>query len=214
MCGKAGEATQAGYFDERFRIVRPRRSCAGACMVSVRMRGKIHVLSARFEKSAQNKRDKSRHLAPPVRRRIRCSNKPLGDADFGWTLSWTGCSSLLNLSMRVRTCAALGGRLKLLAREKLRHEVPNKLGLSLTLDAQTHRLLRILRPRTVSAATRKRRRMPASRHTNIVMLCVRWLRPADLGCFRWPHQRTPYKTTIRDAFWHPGSGDQILALRG
>jgi len=63
VLAKLGEATQAGYFDERFRIVRPAAKCAGSRCMGFRygmLPAKSTVLSARFEKSRHRNKRRTR----------------------------------------------------------------------------------------------------------------------------------------------------------
>src|ERR1700728_3029843 len=159
VLAKLGEATQTGYFDERFRIVRPRGEVRWVTVHGFPVRdaaGKIHRLvgTARDVTAQKEAEDKvAEHLA--TAESARTESDALNKATLALTADLrmdfvldTLLESLLELvpGECARALLLEGDSQLLVAGEKLRHDVPKKAAeYPLTLDAaDSPFLLRIL----------------------------------------------------------------------
>jgi PAS domain S-box-containing protein len=159
VLAKLGEATQTGYFDERFRIVRPRGEVRWVTVHGFPVRdaaGKIHrlvgtVREITAQKEAEDK--VAEHLA--AAESARAESDALNKATLALTADLRMdfvLDRLLQSLLELVPCECArvllleGDSQLLVAREKLRHEVPKKTpDYPLTLDAaDSPFLLRIL----------------------------------------------------------------------
>jgi PAS domain S-box-containing protein len=191
VLAKLGEATQTGHFDERFRIVRPSGEVRWVTVNGFPVRdtaGKIHRLvgTARDVTAHKEAEDKvAEHLAEAES--ARAESDALNKATLALTADLrmdfvldTLLESLLELvpGECARVLLLEGDTQLLVAREKLRHEVPNKAPeYPLTLDAaDSPFLLRILTTQNsvLLADTKNEKEWPSFKgHTNIrSWLCV------------------------------------------
>jgi len=215
---KLGEATQTGHFDERFRIVRadgevrwvtvhgfPARDDAGRIYRLVGTAQEITALKGAEEKIAK-------HLASAES--ARAESDALCKATLALTADLrmdfvldTLLQSLLELvpGECARVLLLEGESRLIVAREKLRHELPKKAPeYPLTLDAaDSPFLLGILTTQNsiLLADTRDEKEWPSFKgHTNIrSWLCVPLVASQQtLGFFRWatPRQTPSLKTTF------------------
>jgi PAS domain S-box-containing protein len=159
VLAKLGEATQTGHFDERFRIVRPRGEVRWVTVHGFPVRdaaGKVHRLvgTARDVTAQKEAEDKvAEHLAEAES--ARAESDALNKATLALTADLRMdfvLDTLLESLMELVPCQCArvllleGDSQLLVAREKLRHEVPEKAPeYPLTLDAaDSPFLLRIL----------------------------------------------------------------------
>jgi PAS domain S-box-containing protein len=191
VLSKLGEATQTGYFDERFRIVRPRGEVRWVTVHGFPVRdaaGKIHRLvgTARDVTAQKEAEDKvAEHLAEAES--ARAESDALNKATLALTADLrmdfvldTLLQSLMELvpGECSRVMLLEGESRLLVAREKLRHEVPeNAPEYPLTLDAaDSPFLLRILTTQNsvLLADTKNEKEWPSFKgHTDIrSWLCV------------------------------------------
>jgi PAS domain S-box-containing protein len=191
VLGKLGEATQTGHFDERFRIVRPRGEVRWVTVHGFPVRdaaGKIHRLVGTVrEITAQKEAEEkvAEHLA--TAESARAESDALSKATLALTADLrmdfvldTLLQSLLELvpCECARVLLLEGDSQLLVAREKLRHEVPKKAPeYPLTLDAaDSPFLLRILTTQNsvLLADTKNEKEWPSFKgHTDIrSWLCV------------------------------------------
>lgn len=191
VLAKLGEATQTGHFDERFRILRPRGEIRWVTVHGFPVRdaaGKIHRLvgTARDVTAQKEAEDKvAEHLA--AAESARAESDALNRATLALTADLrmdfvldTLLESLLELvpCECARVLLLEGDTQLLVAREKLRHEVPNKAPeYPLTLDAtDSPFVLRILMTQNsvLLADTKNEKEWPSFKgHTNIrSWLCV------------------------------------------
>src|ERR1700691_5112809 len=159
VLAKLGEATQTGHFDERFRIVRARGEVRWVTVHGFPVRdvaGKIHRLvgTARDITGQKEAEDKvAKHLAEAES--ARAESDALNKATLALTADLRMdfvLDRLLESLLELVPCECArvllleGDTQLLVAREKLRHEIPNKApDYPLTLDAaESPFLLRIL----------------------------------------------------------------------
>jgi PAS domain S-box-containing protein len=191
VLAKLGEATQTGHFDERFRIVRPRGEVRWVAVHGFPVRdtaGKIHrlvgtVREITAQKEAEDK--VAEHLA--AAESARAESDALNKATLALTADLRMdfvLDRLLESLLELVPCECArvllleGDSQLLVAREKLRHEVPKKVpDYPLTLDAvDSPFLLRILTTQNsvLLADTRDEKEWPSFKgHINIrSWLCV------------------------------------------
>jgi PAS domain S-box-containing protein len=191
VLAKLGEATQTGHFDERFRIVRPRGEVRWVTVHGFPVRdaaGKIHRLvgTARDITAQKEAEDKvAEHLA--AAESARAESDALNKATLALTADLRMdfvLDRLLESLLELVPCECArvllleGDTQLLVAREKLRHEVPKKASdYPLTLDAaDSPFLLRIITAQhsVLLADTRDEKEWSSFKgHTNIrSWLCV------------------------------------------
>jgi PAS domain S-box-containing protein len=190
VLAKLGEATQTGHFDERFRIVRPRGEVRWVTVHGFPVRdaaGKIHRLvgTARDITAQKEAEDKvAEHLA--AAESARAESDALNKATLALTADLRMdfvMDRLLESLLELVPCECArvllleGDTQLLVAREKLRHEVPKKApDYPLTLDAaDSPFLLRIITAQTVFCfPTPNEKEWPSFKgHTDIrSWLCV------------------------------------------
>jgi len=191
VLAKLGEATQTGHFDERFRIVRPRGEVRWVTVHGFPVRdaaGNIHRLVGTVrEVTAQKEAEQkvAEHLA--AAESARAESDALNKATLALTADLRMdfvLDRLLQSLLELIPCECArvllleGDSQLLVAREKLRHEVPkNPLDYPLTLDAaDSPFLLRILTAQNsvLLADTKQEKEWPSFKgHTHIrSWLCV------------------------------------------
>src|ERR1700689_4932484 len=191
VLAKLGEATQTGHFDERFRIVRPRNEVRWVTVHGFPVRdaaGKIHRLVGTVQEITAQKEAEEKvaeHLA--AAESARAESDALNKATLALTADLRMdfvLDRLLQSLMDLVPCECArvllleGDSQLLVAREKLRHEVPKKASdYPLTLDAAgSPFLLRILTAQNsvLLGDTNNEKEWPSFKgHTNIrSWLCV------------------------------------------
>ena len=237
VLAKLGEATQTGHFDERFRIVRPRGEVRWVTVHGFPVRdaaGKIHrlvgtVREITAQKEAEDK--VAEHLA--AAESARAESDALNKATLALTADLRMdfvLDRLLESLLELVPCECArvllleGDTQLLVAREKLRHEVPKK-DSGLSTDSRRSRLsvplAHINGPEQCLACRHQstRKNGPASRAipTFDHGFACRWLRPSrPWGFFQWatPSQTLSLKTTFGGhSYWRspPRRRSRILA---